>query len=87
MRLVWRLDEPEAEPSDEGYGYLLNALGAVAGADAVVLYSAAFMTEVLLFGAIITCLPFLLTATFALAPVFVGVVLTASEGTSTVVST
>lgn len=84
---AWRLDEPPVEPTEAGLGYLRNALGAVAGLDAAVLYGAAFLTEVLLFGAIITGLPFLLTATFALAPVFVGLVLTASEATSTVVST
>lgn len=84
---AWRLDEPEGEVEEKGLGYLRNALGAVAGTDAVVLYGAAFVTEVLLFGAIITGLPFLLTATFGLAPVLIGVVLTVSEGTSTVVST
>lgn len=84
---AWRLDEPAVDPSEKGLGYLRNAVRAVAGIDAVVLYGAAFLTEALLFGAIITGLPFLLSATFALAPVFVGLVLTASEATSTVVST
>lgn len=83
---AWRLEEPDVEPTAGGVSYLRNAAGAVAGTDAVVLYGAAFTTEVLLFGAIITGLPFLLTATFALAPVLVGAVLTASEATSTVVS-
>lgn len=83
---AWRLDEPESEPSEAGFGYLRNALGAVAGADAAVLYGTAFVTELLLFGAIITGLPFLLTATYGLAPVYVGLVLAASEATSTVVS-
>lgn len=83
---AWRLEEPTVEPGEEGLGYLRNALGAVAGLDAVVLYGAAFTTEVLLFGAIITGLPFLLAASFGLAPVAVGLVLTASEATSTVVS-
>lgn len=84
---AWSLPEPAADTGEEGLAYLRGALGAVAGTDAVVLYGAAFVTEVLLFGAIITALPFLLTASFALAPVFVGAVLTASEASSTVVST
>lgn len=84
---AWRLDEPETEPTAEGFGYLRNALGAVAGGDVAVLYGAAFLTEVLLFSAVITGLPFLLTATYAIAPVYVGLVLTASEATSTIVST
>lgn len=83
---AFALPEPETEPAGEGLGYLRNALGAVAGRDAVVLYGAAFLTEVLLFGAILTGLPFLLSASFALAPVFVGAVIAASEVSSTVVS-
>ena len=86
---AWALEEPPT-PTDheiDSFTYLRAALGAVAGADAVVLYGAAFLTELLLFGAIITGLPFLMTATFALTPVFVGLVLTASEVSSMLVST
>lgn len=84
---AWTLPEPTAEADQEGMAYLRGALRSVAGRGAVVPYGAAFLTEVLLFGAIITGLPFHLTATYALAPVFVGMVLTAAEATSTVVST
>lgn len=56
---AWRLDEPGAEPTEEEIGYLRTALGALVGTDAMVLYGAAFMTEMLVFGVIITGLPFL----------------------------
>jgi ACDE family multidrug resistance protein len=86
---AWALEEPTTTTAHEtdSFAYLRAALGAVSGVDAVVLYGAAFMTELLLFGAIITGLPFLLTATFALTPVFVGLVLTTSEVSSMLVST
>jgi MFS family permease len=43
------------------------------------LLAAAFLTEFLLFGALVTVLPFLLTEEYALAPLYVGLVLTAAE--------
>ena len=86
---AWTLEEPTttSERETDSLAYLRAVLGAVSGIDAVVLYGAAFITELLLFGAIITGLPFLLTVTFALAPVYVGVVLAASEVSSMLVST
>lgn len=86
---AWALEEPAktTENKPDGLVYLREAFSAVSGVDAIVLYGTAFMTEVLVFGAIVTGLPFLLTATYALAPVYVGLVLTASEASSTLVST
>lgn len=43
---------------------------------------AAFLTEFLLFGALVTTLPFLLTAVYGLAPLYVGVTLMAAEAGS-----
>ncbi|WP_458209257.1 MFS transporter [Haladaptatus sp. NG-SE-30] len=83
---AWVLEEPAAEHEAKGLAYLRGAFRSMASTNALVLYGAAFATEVLLFGAIITGLPFLLTASYAIAPVFVGLVLTASEVSSTVVS-
>jgi MFS family permease len=59
-------------------GYLRGAARSLTPAMAGLL-AAAFLTEFLLFGALITVVPFLLTAAYGLAPLFVGLIVTTSE--------
>ncbi|SEO73281.1 Predicted arabinose efflux permease, MFS family [Halogranum amylolyticum] len=82
------LDEPAREEvrSLPGVDYLRSALGAIAGSGTASFYAATFATEFLLFGAVFTALPFLLTAEYALTPLYVGVVITAAEAASVVAS-
>lgn len=67
--------------SHGGLGYLRGVVGALTPAMAGLL-ATAFLTEFLLFGALVTGLPFLLTASFGLAPLYVGLVITAAEAGS-----
>ncbi len=61
-----------------GVGYLRGALSTLTPA-MVGLLATAFLTEFLLFGALVTTLPFLLTADYGLTPVSVGLVLMTAE--------
>jgi MFS family permease len=47
----------------------------------------AFLTEFLLFGTLVTALPFLLTAAFGLAPLYIGVILMTAEAGAVVAAT
>jgi ACDE family multidrug resistance protein len=82
------LDEPAREEvrSLPGVDYLREAGGAIATSGTLPFYAATFTTEFLLFGAVFTVLPFLLTSEYALAPVLVGAVITAAEAASIVAS-
>lgn len=71
------LPEPAVTRASGGLGYLAGAASALATREAALLYAATVSTELLTFGAIITALPFLLAAEFALAPVRIGLVITA----------
>lgn len=75
--------EPPAAAADgrERLGYLKGVVGALTPA-MVGLLATAFLTEFLLFGALVTGLPFMLTASFGLAPLYVGLVITAAEAGS-----
>lgn len=73
------------ETEEAGAGsltYLRRAASNLASRAAVVPYGTAFLTEVLLFGVVITTLPFLLTERYAVSPVFIGFVLTVAEAVS-----
>ena len=70
-------------PTAGGPGYLRGALAALTPG-MVGLLAVAFLTEFVLFGALVTALPFLLTASYGLAPLYVGLVLTAAEAGSVV---
>ncbi|MFC7080791.1 MFS transporter [Halorussus caseinilyticus] len=82
------LEETASETGAAGRGtaYLRAAVRTLARRTAVVPYATAFLTEVLLFGVVITALPFLLTESYGVSPVFVGGVLTAAEVVSAVVA-
>lgn len=82
------LDEPAREETRSlpGVRYLQEAGGAVRSSGTLPFYAATFVTEFLLFGAVFTALPFLLTSEYALAPLLVGAVITAAEAASVVAS-
>lgn len=80
------LEEPARDREVRSVAYLRGAVETLKGRDALVLYGASFVTELLLFGTIVTALPFLLTAEHGLAPVVVGMVLMATEVSSVVVA-
>lgn len=80
------LEEPAGDRKTRGLTYLRGALAALPAGDALVLYGAAFATEALVFGTILTTLPFLLTERYGLSPVWVGSILTATAVMSAVVS-
>lgn len=86
---LWGLDDSSTrrrETTSEGHGttnrgwfsYLQGVMLVFTPAMGGLL-ATAFLTEFLLFGALITVLPFLLTATYGLTPLYVGLIITASE--------
>ncbi|WP_101298003.1 MFS transporter [Halegenticoccus soli] len=82
------LDEPERDGAEVriDLAYLRGAARAVAEPAVLTMYAATFAVEFLLFGAVLTVLPFLLEAEYALAPVLIGVVITTAEASSIAVS-
>ncbi|WP_435345834.1 MFS transporter [Haloarchaeobius sp. HRN-SO-5] len=64
-------------------GYLRGAVSTLTPALGGLL-ATAFLTEFLLFGTVVTTLPFLLTAAFGVTPLYVGLMLMAAEGGSVV---
>ena len=80
------LPEPDVERETHGVTYIAGALRSLANRESVLLYGTAFTTELLTFGALVTALPFLLFAEFALTPVLIGLVITAGEGAAIVAS-
>lgn len=69
---------PEPTPATRGSGYLRGAVAALTPAMAALL-GVAFLTEFVLFGALVTAMPFLLTESYGLTPLYVGLVLTTAE--------
>ncbi|MFB6142438.1 MAG: MFS transporter [Halorientalis sp.] len=80
------LPEPPGERGGRGPAYFGKVLSALSAGDALRLYGAAFGLELLLFGAVITALPFLLWETYGLSPVRIGLVITAAEVSSAAVA-
>ena len=81
------LEEPSVEREVHGVAYLAGALSSLANRQAALLYGTAFATELLTFGALITVLPFLLDGEFGLAPVAIGLVITAGEAAAIATAT
>lgn len=86
---LWGLDDSSTrrrETTSEGQGttnrgwfsYLQGVMLVLTPAMGGLL-ATAFLTEFLLFGALITVLPFLLTAAYGLTPLYIGLIITASE--------
>ncbi|RBI58797.1 MFS transporter [halophilic archaeon] len=80
------LEEPVTDREPRRLVYIRNALSTLSGRSTAVYFGSAFATEVLLFGSVLTALPFLLTAQYGLSPVGIGLVVTAAEVVSIVVS-
>lgn len=78
------LPEPAGERERRSRTYLSRVASALSLREVVVLYGSAFAVELLLFGAVITTLPFLLAGTYGLSPVLIGAVVTAAEVAATV---
>ncbi|WP_458204429.1 MFS transporter [Haladaptatus sp. NG-SE-30] len=83
---VKHLEEPSHERDSQGIAYLRRAVSVLSGVDALVLYGAACMTELLLFGAVITILPFLLEGNYGMSTMLIGLVLAVAEAASVIVS-
>lgn len=79
------LEEPPGERETRGIAYLVGALGALTSIEAVTFYGAAFLAELLTFGALFTALPFLLAAG-GTSPVTVGLLLMVSAISSALIS-
>ena len=65
-----------------GVAYLRRVAGTLARRGAILPYGTAFLTELLLFGAVLVTLPFLFAERYDLSPVLVGLVITAIEAAS-----
>ncbi|WP_336360295.1 MFS transporter [Haladaptatus sp. ZSTT2] len=78
------LTEPSVEHVTHGFGSFREVIRALSAREATLLYGSAFMIELLLFGAVVTAIPFLLDSAFAVGPVGIGVVVTAALVASTV---
>ena len=83
---VRHLEEPAHERDSKGLAYLRRAASVLSGPDALVCYGAACMTELLLFGTVLTILPFLLAGDFGLSALAIGLLLSVAELSSVVVS-
>lgn len=95
--VAWLVLEEPAEPRDRSNERLGGSTGGVGtyfrgvmstltpGMGA--LLATAFLTEFLLFGTLVTALPFLLTAAFGLAPLYIGVILMTAEAGAVVAAT
>ena len=79
------LEETAGDGRRGGFAHLREAGRSLVRRDAVVPYATAFLSEVLLFGVVITALPFLLYD-FGISTVVVGSVLTVAEAVSAVVA-
>lgn len=78
------LDEPISEREPRSLTYIRGALSALGGRRTITFYGTAFFTEVLLFGSVLTALPFLLAEQFSLSPVLIGLVVMVAELASVV---
>lgn len=81
------LEEPVVEREPRSVTYLQRVVSALSAREATVLYGAALLIDLLLFGTVFTALPFLLADAFALSPLLIGLVVTTGEVASTVAAT
>ena len=78
------LEEPLGERESRSLVYLGRVVSALSAGEAVALYGSAFAIDFLLFGAVFTGLPFLLSGTYGLSPVLIGLVVATGEVASTI---
>jgi MFS family permease len=80
------LEEPELGERATGLAYITGALDALRGLESLVLYATAFAIFVVLYGGVLTTLPFLLDADLGLSAFAIGAILTASSAATAVSS-
>ncbi len=80
------LEEPERLDRHAGGGYLQGALRALPAGRAVMLYGTALVVFVLLYGGVLTGLPFLLDADFALSASGIGLVISVASVATAIAS-
>ncbi|MDS0261625.1 MFS transporter [Haloarcula sp. S1CR25-12] len=73
-----RLDDPPATTRENGLAYLRNSVGTLPRRTAATVFAASFTAYVLLFGGVLTAVPFLLADSFDQPPLAIGVVLSAA---------
>jgi MFS family permease len=74
-----RLAEPSTAPDREGgVAYLRNSVAALPPTTALTVFTASFVAYLLLFGGVLTAVPFLLADSFGQSPLAIGLVLSAS---------
>ena len=79
LMVLWRLQNPEPS-SDQGLAeYLRNTFLAIRNPQALVLFFASLVTFVILYGAYLTYLPFLLRQRFDASPVLIGLLFSATS--------
>ncbi|WP_312910284.1 MFS transporter [Natronosalvus caseinilyticus] len=84
---LYALETQAIEQQSTGFSYLREAVSALPIREAMVLYVAVFSSIVLLYGALLTSLPLLLSDAFALRPFEIGVLLAAASITNAAIAT
>ena len=86
LMVLWRLQTPEPS-SDQGLSeYLRNTFLAIRNPQALVLFFASLITFVILYGAYLTYLPFLLRQSFDASPVLIGLLFSATSVATAITS-
>lgn len=83
---VFILEEPQIDREARSVGYIHGVIVALPTGEALMLYGATLAIELLTFGALLTALPFLLTSTYNVSSVVVGLVLSAMLAVSAIVA-
>jgi len=81
-----RLDDPPAANRESGLTYLRNSVGTLPRGTAATVFAASFTAYVLLFGGVLTAVPFLLSDSFGQSPLAIGAVLSAAALSTAVVA-
>jgi MFS transporter, ACDE family, multidrug resistance protein len=80
------LEEPSIEHEARTLGSFQRVIAALSPREAALLYGSALMIELLLFGALFTAIPFLLTEEYGATPIEIGFIITAALVASAVAS-
>jgi len=83
---LYALEAQEIEQEYTGITYLTNAVSELALRETLILFTAVFSSIGLLFGAILTALPLLLSRTFGLSPFEIGLLLAVASAANATVS-
>ena len=81
------LEEPIKENKRFQKGYIRKTLKLIRKREMILPYTSSILTEVLLFGAVFTLLPFILLGKFGLSPVYIGAIISIASITTALVST